>query len=257
MSLFGYKVGKEFIKDTKPFKKNYTHIEEAKIACIEEKLQKALNINRGSGKICKGITEEECLNLLEWVIQRDRQILNINSDLENGSLQGCCGLSQGIVSILLKNMGLNPRISNINPTISGEGLGGHAFNSVTIPIVDENNSVTERNYLLDATFRQFFIRDYYSVSGRFVNDKRFGGKAAPFAGYFLINLPGGDDFAEQILYNGFCELTPENAKLYGDSFVLEKEMDKIYCQKYNKGITIPVPKKKEIVTGISGKQYID
>ena len=136
------------------------------------------------------------------------------------------------------------------------GLGGHAFNSVSIPIKSKNGNLSEVNYLIDATYRQFFLRDGFSVSGRFVNDKRFGNKVAPFAGYWCINLPGGTKFAKNILRNGFVELTPENAKIYGDSFILEEQKNKEYTAKYEEGVTIPQSTTKDVNTAISGEQYI-
>lgn len=57
--------------------------------------------------------------------------------------------------------------------------------------------------------------------------------------------------------SGFVELTPENAKFYGDSFMLEKNMDKKFQAKYEEGVTVPVPRKKDLVTGISGETYIE
>ena len=257
INLFGYRQGTKFINETKPYIRKYSEIEELEIANIEEKLHKAIQTNSKNGSLVSGITEKECNALLEWVIQRDREILSQEESLIDSSLNGCCGLSQGVISTLLFNMGLQPRISNINPTITGKSLGGHAFNSVAIPVIGDDNNIVERNYLLDATYRQFFERDKYSVSGRFVKDKRFGGKVAPFAGYFLISLPKGNELAEKILKEGFVELTPENAKLYGDSFMLEKYMDELYRKKYKEGTTIPVPKKKELVTEIIGEQYIE
>lgn len=57
--------------------------------------------------------------------------------------------------------------------------------------------------------------------------------------------------------SGFVELTPENAKFYGDSFMLEGDMDKKFQDKYEKGVTVPVPRKKDLVTNISGETYIE
>lgn len=56
--------------------------------------------------------------------------------------------------------------------------------------------------------------------------------------------------------SGFVELTPENAKFYGDSFMLEENMDKKFQAKYQQGVTVPVPQKRDLVTGISGETYI-
>ena len=255
LTLLGYKEGKKFMIDTQPYIKEYDEIELANIANIEEKLKNILEKNANSGKIVDGLTVDEANKLLEWVVQADRKCLN-RGDIKEDTLMGCCGLSQGIVYTILKEMGLSPRVSNTNPTITGENLGGHAFNSVAIPVKQPDGTYEEKNFLIDATYRQFFVRDNFSVSGRFIKDKRFGGVASPMAGYWCINLPGGKKFAEKILSSGFVELTPKNAKLYGDSFVLEKDMDKKFQAEYEKGVTVPVPHKRDLITGISGEAYI-
>lgn len=256
-AFWGYREGKEFMIDTQPYIKQYSEIELDNIANIEEKLKNILEKNANSKEIVDGLTIDEVNKLLEWVVQAVRRCLNNDSnDIKESSLMGCCGLSQGIVYTILKEMGLKARVSNVNPTITGENLGGHAFNSVAIPVKQQDGTCIEKNFLIDVTYRQFFIRDYYSVSGRFIKDKRYGGKVAPVAGYWCINLPDGKKFAEEILSRGFVELTPKNAKFYGDSFILERDMDKKFQVQYKKGITVPVPQKKHLITGISGETYI-
>ncbi len=257
--LLGYKEGKEFLIDTQPYIKKYNEIELANIANIEGKLKNILEKNLNSKEMVDGLTIEEANKILEWVVQADRKCLNneLKGDIKESDLMGYCGLSQGIVYTILKKMGLEARVSNINPTITGENLGGHAFNSVAIPVKQQDGTYIEKNFLIDATYRQFFKRDNISISGRFIKDKRFGGKATPMAGYWCINLQGGKKFAEEILSNGFVELTPENAKFYGDSFILEKNMDKKFQAQYEQGVTVPVPRKKDLITGISGETYIE
>ncbi len=39
--------------------------------------------------------------------------------------------------------------------------------------------------------------------------------------------------------------------------MLEKNMNKKFQAKYEEGITVPVPRKKDLVTGISGETYIE
>ena len=51
-------------------------------------------------------------------------------------------------------------------------------------------------------------------------------------------------------------MTAENAKIYGDSFILENEKDEEFRKRYKEGTTIPVSATKKIDTGISGEQYI-
>lgn len=254
--LMGYKEGKKFICDIEPYMRTYSDIELDKIANIEQKLQRVLEVNKKEGKLVEGITEKEARDLIEWVVQRDREILNRKKDIKQNSLWGDCGLSQKIVSKLLIDLKLEPRISDKNPTITGKGLGGHAFNSVSIPVKDARGIARNVDYLIDVTYRQFFLRDEFSVSDRFVKDKRFGNKVAPLAGYWCINMPNGKAFAEQILRDGFIEMTPENAKIYGDSFILEEQKNIKYKKIYQKGITIPAKTAKNVKTHISGEQYI-
>ena len=258
-AFWGYKEGKKFVIDTQPYIKEYNEIELANISNIEEKLKNILEKNAKSKKIVDGLTIDEVNKLLEWVVQADRKCLNkdLKEDIREKSLMGYCGLSQGIVYTILKKMGVEARVSNVNETIKSENLRRHAFNSVAIPVKQQDGTYIEKNFLIDATYRQFFLRDRSSISGRYIKDKRFGGKVAPIAGYWCINLPGGEKFAEEILSSGFVELTPENAKLYGDSFVLERDMDKKFQAQYKKGITVPVPQKKHLNTGISGETYIE
>ena len=254
--LFGYKEGRTFIIDTEPYIKKYSEIELSEIANIEKELKKVLERNFEADGTIAGIDKDKALKLLEWVVQRDREILNIKSEegIKNDSLLGCCGLSQGIVTELLTHMGLVPNILNVNPTIAKD-VGRHAFNSVAIPI-KENGDVHDVDFIIDATYRQFCLRDKYSPSGRFIKDKKFGDKVSPFAGYWCLKLPGGKEFLDKIIRNGYFELTTENAKLYGDSFTLEKIKDDEFSKKYEQGTTIPVSATKNVDTGISGEKYI-
>ena len=203
--FFGYREGKEFLIDTQPYIKEYSEIELTNIANIEGKLKNILEKNVNCEEIVDGLNTNEVNKLLEWVVQADRKCLNNDlGDIRENSLMGICGLSQGIVYTILKEMGLEARVSNINPTITGENLGGHAFNSVAIPVKQQDGTYVEKNFLIDVTYRQFFVRDDYSVSGRFIKDKKFGGKASPMAGYWCINLLGGEKFAEEILSKRIC-----------------------------------------------------
>lgn len=204
-AFLGYREGKEFVIDTQPYIKEYSEIELANIANIEGKLKNMLEKNVNCGRIGEGLNIDEVNKLLEWVVQADRRCLsNDLGDIRESSLMGICGLSQGIVYTILKEMGLEARVSNINPTITGENLGGHAFNSVAIPVKQQDGTYVEKNFLIDVTYRQFFERENFSASGRFIKDKKFGGKASPMAGYWCINLPRGEKFAEEILSKRIC-----------------------------------------------------
>lgn len=241
----GYKEGKKFTLDIKPKIEEYSELKLMKLANIEEKIKKVVESNK-EGKE-QGITEQEAEEILKWTVQNARNELDKKEDIQKESLLGFCGFGQAITAQTLRNMGLNPNVCNVNPII-GENLGRHAFISINIPIKTQEK-VEEKIYLIDTTFKQFFLRAEVTNSrGEFIKDKKFGNKVAPLAGYWLLKMQGGKELAEEILSKGYVELTEENAKLYGDSFRLE--------EKERKNPT-SIPKKNELSTGIDGKQYIN
>jgi len=247
--LLGYKEGKRFILETEPKLKKYTDIELSKLALIEEKLKKSLELNEKNKTLDEGISEEEAEAILEWTVQNAREGFKRETDksINEHSLLGFCGLGQGITGITLQNMGLSPNINNVYPTF-GNKTGRHAFVTVDIPIKDEKGNINNKLYLVDTTYRQFFLRDKVTTSrGEYIKDKKFGNKVAPLAGYWVLKMKNGRAFAQELLEKGFIEFTEENAKIYGDGFVLEEKERKDYTK---------VPTKKEIETGINGKTYI-
>lgn len=249
IKMVGYQEGKKFMIDTEPELKKYTDINLMKIASIEEKLKKALNENLKQETLTDGIKENEAESLLEWVVQNAREGLEktAKKSLKEISLLGYCGLGQGITGFTLQNMGLSPNINNVG-TSFGEKAGRHAFLTVNIPIMDEDGKVNDKLYLVDTTYRQFFLRDEVTTScGEYIKDKKFGNKVAPFAGYWVLKMQNGRAFAEELLEKGFIEFSEENAKIYGDGFVLEEKERKDHTK---------VPTKRELETKIDGNTYI-
>ena len=244
----GFQEGSRFILDVKPKIKEYSDLELMKIATIEEKLQKAINQNHSILSLQSGIQEKEAESLLEWTVQnaRNEHRKEANEKLENMSLLGYCGFGQGITATTLKNMGLSPYIVNVNPTLEKQA-SRHAFVAVKLPI-QTKEEIEEKLYLVDTTFKQFFLRDEVTNSqGIYIKDKRFGNKVAPMEGYWILQMKNGKEFATELLENGFIELTEENAKIYGDAFKLSSKSRKNPTK---------VPKRKELITGIEGKEYI-
>lgn len=246
--ILGYRDGEKFTFDIKPEIKTYSDIQLMKLANTEEKLKQILASNNERHYAENGIEESEAKELLEWTVQNARKYLvDEGKDIKEESLLGHCGLGQGITATTLINMGLKPYVVNVNPTLS-KLCGRHAYVTVEIPIKTGDKTVNKM-FLIDTTYKQFFLRAYVTNQyGAWINDKRFGGKVAPLAGYWTLNMgKHGKDFSEELLSKGFIELTDENAKIYGDSFVLEA-IDRKDNSK--------VPSKKEIKTGISGAQYL-
>lgn len=246
--VMGYKEGRKFTIETEPIFREFTEIELMKLAVIEEKLKNALNKNESNNMLTEGISQKDAESLLAWVVQNAREnfIAASNISLKEESLLGFCGFGQGITATTLKNMGLFPNILNANPTFSKQA-GRHAFLTVEIPIKKDNGEVVSIAYLVDTTYRQFFLRNEVTTCyGEYIKDKRYGGRVAPLAGYWALQMPKGNEFAKEILSKGFIELTEENAKIYGDSFTLEGLERKDHTK---------VPSRKELITGISGECY--
>lgn len=244
----GYKEGKKFIIETEPVFREYSEIELMKLASIEEKLKKALEKNKCNNILAEGISKKDAECILAWVVQNAREnfIYDSNISLKEESLLGYCGLGQGITAITLKNMGLSPNILNANPTLSNE-TARHAFLTIEIPINQTNGEVVNIAYLVDTTYRQFFLRnEITNCYGQYIKDKRYGGEVAPLPGYWVLQMPKGNEFAKEILSRGFIELTEENAKIYGDSFTLECLQRKDHTK---------VPSGRELITEISGRTY--
>ncbi len=245
--ITGYKEGKRFILDTEPKLRKYSDIELMKLASVEEKLKSVLNQNQSAQSLVAGIEEKEAEMLLQWVVQNAREGLVSGNDvsvIKDMKLGGYCGLGQGITGYTLENMGLSPNISNAYENFEGSQ---HSFVTVEIPISGPNREVHNKLYLVDTTYRQFFVREQQVGDYGYIKDKRFGNKVAPIAGYWAIQMPHGIEFSEKVLADGYIELTEENAKIYGDSFALEAKPRKDNTK---------VPNPDELVTGIDGKTYI-
>ena len=259
LNFLGYEEGNEYITNIKPKLKKYSYIELMKIATIEGKLKNLLALNKYYTSSIKGLSETEASLLLEWTVQNAREVLlkgeneiivsqnkELDKNIKDINLQGLCGLGQALTAFSLRNMGLSPNIVNASKTlVSKYSISDlHAYLTVNIPI-EKSGSIVNKLYLVDTTFSQFFIRD---AGFPYIKDRKFGNRVTSNAGYWILKMKNGRQFAEELLSKGFIELSEENAKIYGDSFYLSDK----YRKNYSK-----VPSKREMYTGISGKQYID
>lgn len=78
----------------------------------------------------------------------------------------------------------------------------HAFGTVRFSIV-ENGKPVEKYFLIDTTYRQFFIKEKCSKIHYYLGDM-----IAPTIGYFIED----EEFAKTLMEDGFIELTPLTAK---------------------------------------------
>lgn len=249
--ILGYREPGRFMIDTQPEFKKIGNIKQSRIANIEENLKKILYENSKQETPREGITEKDAIDLLEWTVQNAREGLAKAMrvpDISEQDLMGFCGMGQGITAITLQNMGLSPNALNVGE-IAGSQAGRHAFVTVNIPIKLEDGTIRNKAYLVDTTFRQFYlISNYTNQYGDYIQDKRYGGKVPSMPGYWMLKQGRkGRELSEEILSKGFFELTEENAKIYFDAN---------YLTGVKRKRATKVPKRSELKTGIDGAEYI-
>lgn len=162
-----------------------------------------------------GISLEEAKLLLDWDVQNARKILReLEPDLENSSLDGCCGYGQALTLLPFQELGLETTVNNASQFPMARYR--HAFGTVTLPIKEDNNCYQKR-YLLDVTYRQFFSSILCAYGRYYCNNM----DSAPSAGYYICQTEKGISFATELLKNGYIELDFGNIYYYGYGFESE------------------------------------
>ena len=151
--------------------------------------------------------EEE---VLENIINNVRLIL-LKDDFSS-SLINMCSYSSNLVSRNAKEIDVDVKRCVIYPGFTKEhlllrcGSGFHAFNIVTI---------NDKKYIVDLTYRQFFLRDRNSLE-RIGVCRLFN----TLPGRFMIMNESRLNTAFKILKYGYVEMTDEHVKNYFDGFAL-------------------------------------
>ena len=199
-------------------------------------LQEVLENNKNG--ILDGLNESEAKIILEWTIQNARKSLARDEvDFKNASLTGYCGYAQSLTLLPLIEAGLDITINNTS-LLPGT-IFRHAFGTVKIPI-KINNQIVIKQFLLDASYRQFFTTAECNPGRYYIHDY----DAGPAAGYYVCEKEEGRIFATELLKNGYIELTEQNAKIYGDGFICET-------------LNLDTLKTKDIITSLPGHLFIE
>lgn len=157
-----------------------------------------------------GITEDETINLLNWTIENTKSnlstILNqLGKEVESDSLASFCEVAQALTLMPLENIGI--KVTKNNASNCFDYPYNHAFGTATFDII-ENGNIVKKTYLIDATYRQFFTTSRCNEGMYYKKDS-----IAPDPGYFV-----NEEFAKELLKNGYIELNETTAKLYGLPF---------------------------------------
>ena len=158
-------------------------------------------------KINNYMTMEEAQYVLNWTVQNTRKFLSeLGINIKGNSLDGYCELSQFITLYPLEKMGF--KITKNKANNDFDYNLNHAFGTVSINVKD-NNEIIEEKFLIDVTYRQFFVKDKCN-KGMYYMDQ------TPAPGYFVKNKV----FAKELIRSGFLRLYEEVAKEYGEPFYL-------------------------------------
>lgn len=133
------------------------------------------------------------------------------------SFKNQCGIAAHLNYNLLTKMGFKIKEINIGDIFNTAPF--HQICTVEIPTLI-NNELTIKEYTLDPTFRQFCLTDENRFARYNEEPKYSVKKATPHPGYFLNLTKIGQQFANRLISLGYFENTPENLKIYFDSFAL-------------------------------------
>lgn len=180
------------------------------------------------------LKEEDIYIILDWVIYNlYSQLKKINIDMNQNSLDGFCELAQLMVIYPLEELGLKVTKNTAFSTFDYDG--NHSFGTVTFPINDK-----EEVFLIDPTYKQFFLMENCTLGKKYLNQK-----VSP--GYYT-----NKEFASKLLDKGYIKLTEETAKKYGEPFLKSNGILNTNIDYYNKILssTEEYSYKKEQVDGL-------
>lgn len=155
----------------------------------------------------QSITQNEAEKFLGMVSCLTRTKINPNMDVFDNT----CDLAQSILGHYFE--GINAKIAHCSTQrVISPKVTGHNFSVVSLNVEGE-----EKDFLLDPTYIQFFTKETCNESN-YVLSKRNPNLVllTPSPGYFIKE----EDIepVSFLLKYGYIELTPEYAKIYGDSF---------------------------------------
>jgi hypothetical protein len=106
-----------------------------------------------------GITQQNADTLLQWIAQKSKNAIFSNGKTTSPqAIRGSCGFGQGLVGHQCEQMGIDVKYHQA-AELSDFSIARHGFNVVTLPTINEAGISTDTHYLVDTTFRQFFVSD--------------------------------------------------------------------------------------------------
>ena len=188
-----------FVMNTVPVTKS---VDKMKFFSARNKIKSNEQLSKDEIEVVLDFYVGECRRALEKGLG-----ININTD----PLTNRCDLAQKLIGAALEQAGVIVYPQETHKTIHPE-VPGHSF-----LIAIFNN---DEPYLIDLTYRQFFLKENCDVERLKVYEDSI--ILAPHPGFFASSKKEMMATAHTILERGYVPLTDEHAKHYGDSFYFAK-----------------------------------
>lgn len=158
------------------------------------------------------ISENDAKCILDFVVEFTRKSFEqLGISVSNSSLNGFCELGQALSIMPLENLGVE--VTKTTASNCFDYPYNHAFGTATFKIM-KDGKLKKVSYLIDVTYKQFFTTNRCNEGRYYTNLENTSSPTAPDPGYFI------EDYSviADLLKNGYIEITPMVAHVYGDSF---------------------------------------
>ena len=179
------------------------------------------------------IKEQDITIFLNWLTFAAR--INVTNPLDSpleSSFAGSCAIAQEFYNKILSKIKIPVMNFNIGDVLKTNPI--HEVTCISIPTTI-NNQKTTKLFLLDPTFRQFCLTEENRFARYFEKPRWSVRMATPHPGYFFNLTEKGKEFANQLIKDGYFELTEENLKTYLDPFALYITPKEAYGNKNDLG----------------------
>lgn len=209
----------DFLFSSKPYNED---IDINHVAAIQESYEK-------NGYI----KEQDIPTFLNWLTFAARiNITNLLDSPLESSYAGKCAIAQAFYNKMLSKLKIPILNFNIGDVLKTNPI--HEVTCISIPTTI-NNQKTTKLFLLDPTFRQFCLTEENRFERYFEEPRWSVRMSTPHPGYFFNLTEKGKEFANQLIRDGYFELTEENLKTYLDPFALYVTPKEAYANKNNLG----------------------
>jgi|GEM_PF-4279619 len=196
----------------------------AAVRAATVRIRTALQENARAGRVVRGVSRADAELLARWAVHNTRLALQRGIETANeamartgqartetidtASLDGFCGKARSMLHYALQDLlGSHGHPVHSSMFVPEGAVAGNVYSHATYAMrlpIEEGGQITERSFLLDPTFRQFFFKG-----------------AAQVVGEHLLSQPDGQQIADKLLRDGFIELDKPTAEAFYRSTVKE------------------------------------